>query len=535
MPRIKPYKIKQLPIKQSNINVFQYMYKVKKNVKNKDIQKVAEGLARQIQDKLKANQLDLGGQLMVTQLYEKSLGWQSGGFSDFNSNVKFYDFASEYSYNGDRIQDEFERFNLLIKLVPKAGGCDGQLNDCLWYCLRQIVNNDATLLPKAVSTQSRLKQYLGVERKEGVHIDRIPEVEQKMQVSIHISGDVERRSGCKPFPREATIKLSNGHFTLQKESMCRELQGGTNQKDKEVVMYEEVVDHPGGGVAYWAYDGYERYEIKRETLTAFWMKPRSCPKIYRSTAKARGKVVIPLEQQYAAYIRDAHELFEKSNGLINLFRQLSEKKAALFVFGKLKVHFKEPEPLDVFEARWIHNSRSGGLITSQRIKLAHAIAYDMNKQYSAMLCHEKFTIPMQAGTGKRLSQEEFDAMPFIPYGLYHCRLTNPKGVNTILFSYSEQKSYHSHFSLTTARELGLQITMCDITMCDGGGKANAYLYAERVHSKQLFGPLVERMMDIYQRVGAESRGRCKLIMNCLWGGSLCFERYAGRPDQGEGD
>jgi hypothetical protein len=38
--------------------------------------------------------------------------------------------------------------------------------------------------------------------------------------------------------------------------------------------------------------------------------------------------------------------------------------------------------------------------------------------------------------------------------------------------------------------------------------------------KQLFGPLVERMMDIYQRGGAESRGRCKLIMNCLWGG-LC--------------
>ena len=169
MPQaIKPYKVSQLPIKQENINLFLYKYKVKKSVKNADIKKVAQALTKQVQEKLADAQLDFAPQVMVTQLYDKSLGWQSGGFSEADEEVRFYDFKNEYEYKGDRIQDEFTMFNLAIKLVPPAGGCDGAMNDCLWYCLRSIVNKDVDRLPNALDTQKKLKQFLKVGRLDPV-------------------------------------------------------------------------------------------------------------------------------------------------------------------------------------------------------------------------------------------------------------------------------------------------------------------------------------------------------------------------------
>lgn len=161
---ITPYKVSQLPIKQDNINLFLYRYKVQQSVKNADIKKVAEQLTGQVQEMLADAKLDFAPQVMVTQLYDKSLGWQSGGFSDPDDEVKFYDFKNEYEYKGTRIQDSFTMFNLAIKLVPPAGGCDGEMNDCLWYCLRSIVNKDVDRLPKALNTQKKLKQFLKVQR-----------------------------------------------------------------------------------------------------------------------------------------------------------------------------------------------------------------------------------------------------------------------------------------------------------------------------------------------------------------------------------
>jgi len=134
--------------------------------------------------------LDFAPQVMVTQLYDKSLGWQSGGFSDADDEVKFYDFKNEYEYKGDRIQDSFTMFNLAIKLVPPAGGCDGEMNDCLWYCLRSIVNKDVDRLPKALNTQKKLKRFLKVKRLDPVHVDRIPSIEAKMEINREEGGVV---------------------------------------------------------------------------------------------------------------------------------------------------------------------------------------------------------------------------------------------------------------------------------------------------------------------------------------------------------
>lgn len=508
---ITPYKVSQLPIKQDNINLFLYRYKVKQSVKNADIQKVAEQLTGQVQEMLADAKLDFAPQVMVTQLYDKSLGWQSGGFSDPDDEVKFYDFKNEYEYKGNRIQDSFTMFNLAIKLVPPAGGCDGEMNDCLWYCLRSIVNKDVDRLPKALNTQKKLKRFLKVKRLDPVHVDRIPSIEAKMEINLHIVGDIERRSAGKNYKREAVITLKNGHYSYKNPTISKQLRGATNVKDKQIIMYEGVPTEDGN-VQHWAHDGEKTYKVSREVISAFRIKPYGCKYIYRATAKARGKQVLSLEEQYDNYIEDTDELFEKSGGLINLRRQLTEKKAALFVFAKLKEGYAEPDPITCIEGRWIHSARSGGLIKATPAKLEYAICYDINKMYAAMLVHDKFTVPMKEGKFATISQQEMDAMLFFKYGIYKCRITNPDKVSTRLFHYSETKSYHTHFSLTTARELGLRITMAE-------ENDNALLYADgRLHGRKLFGPFVKRIMEVFGKVKGETKPRCKKIMNCLWGG-----------------
>ena len=119
------------------------------------------------------------------------------------------------------------------------------------------------------------------------------------------------------------ITLKNGHYSYKNPTISKQLRGATNVKDKLIIMYEGVPTEDGN-VQHWAHDGKKRYEVDREVLNAFRIKPYGCKYIYRATAKARGKQVLSLEEQYDNYIEDTDELFEKSGGLINLRRQLFE-------------------------------------------------------------------------------------------------------------------------------------------------------------------------------------------------------------------
>ena len=509
---IKAYKVKKLPIKQQSINVFQYMYKTsgKTVVTNSDIRQKAKDLQQQVQSKLDANNLDLQGQIMVTNFYDKSIAWQSGKFTDFGKEVDFYDFESEYEYNGDRIQSTFGRFNLLVKLVPKAGGCDGELNDCLWYCLRDTVNGDVSLMPKSINTPKRLKKYLKVTRDDQIAVSLMPLIEEKMKLSIHVVGDMEVVS-MTDHKKQVSVTLHNGHFSVAKRHRVQEqLVGCTNTKDKPIVFFDEVYGDDSS-VSYVAYDGVRKVAIERQVLNAFWLRPRGCKHIYRATN--RGKTPLSMEDQHKQYLFDAQELKAKSKGLINLFRQLNEKKAACYAFGKLSRNFKEPAPIGEIEGRWIHNTRSGGLIKATPITLEQAWCYDLNKFYSAAMVDAKFTFPTAKGEWHTFTKEEFSSLTFFKYGMYKCRITNPGGVDCRLFMLNE-KSYHTHFTLTTAKEIGLTIEL----IVDG--QPNACLYTDRVHGKALFGPFIDVMMGLYDTVDASTKPRVKLITNSLWGG-LC--------------
>lgn len=459
MPKLmKSYKMKELPIKQDSINILQFMYKKKKGFDNNDIEATAKKLQQGVLAKLTESGMEnYDAQMMITNLYDKSIGWQSGRFTDFGDDINFYDFANEYEYEGDRIQNTFNRVNILVKLIKKEGGCDRKMNDCLFYALRDGLNID---MPKRIKDPYHLKRYVKVARYDLVPVDVIPKLEKKMKVNINVIGDVEIMSAAN-HKETITVKLSNSHYTPHnRHRIDKQLRGGTNYRDKTIVMYEE--DYVGGKLKYVAYNGEQQYEIDRSLLNEFWMKPLSSKVIYRRRRPDQGT----LEEQHQQMVSDAHELAEHSKGKINLFRQLNEKKAALFLFGKLSNTFAPPEPIDELEARWIRNAKSGGLIWAERCELEDAYCYDMNKMYSSLLKNDRFTVPTGKGVFSTLTQAGVDAAPYFAYGIYHCRISNPNNIDTRLFSYSK-RTYYTHFDLTTAKALGLSIEIVGggATMC----------------------------------------------------------------------
>ena len=81
-------------------------------------------------------------------------------------------------------------------------------NDCLYDCLLKILLDDLIF-----KTPAKFKEFLKIEQNDGVHIDRIKDVEAKLNISINVSGDYIYTSVLKT-NKQINLKLINNHYTI---------------------------------------------------------------------------------------------------------------------------------------------------------------------------------------------------------------------------------------------------------------------------------------------------------------------------------
>lgn len=511
--KLKPFKIQKIPIKQDNIHLIQYSYKVKQGVKNASIKQAAEQVMASVQAKIADEKLDLEGKLMVTQLYDNTLFWQSGKFTDFGDDPNFYDFAMEYEYKGEKLQDKFQNFNLTVKLIKPSGGCpsesESKMNDCLWYCLRDMFGQG--YMPKPIDTQRKLKKQTATGRTDPIHVGQLEALAVKIKTNINVVGDVERQYFDNDFKRTVTVKLHDGHYSLPSEhKMDPQLRSNTNYHNKPIILYAEVV-HPGQKqVSIVGCDGASEFPLSWQTLTEYFMKPLSSKHIYRRV-DLKDKSLL---EHHKGEIEDTEEFLKHSKNFINLYRQGNIAKSAKYIFGKMSRTLIPPEPIQPVESAWIHEGRSGGLIFGQPVTLPNAICYDVNKMYPSILMSPAFSIPMKAGEFKNLSTELLrkGVLKGLSYGLYRCVVTNPDEVGTKLFKIKRSNVY-THWDLRTAAELGLTLTMSEQS-------PNVLLFKHREKGHNIFKQFVEYMVDINEKAGPRLKPKAKKMLNSLWG-ALC--------------
>ena len=509
-------KIKQIPIKQQNISLLQFTYSSKKPVTTATIQQAGKTILQNATAKIDADNLAFEPQVMATVLFDKSIGWQSGKFSGLEDDeVDVYRFEDQYEYEGKPLQTEYSRFNITLKLVANAGGTTKRtkqpeefegnalgLNDCLWYCLRDL-HSGIMYMPSAINKPFLLKRVLGLGRKELVPISKLTELATIIKSDINVVGDVEHHHQGPNHLRSITVQLHNQHYTVpNKHAIDAQLRGNTNSRDKQIVLWRKVVAKTNS-VAYEGCDGLTVFPLSRETLTNFWMKPKSCKYIYRQAEGATSAEGMLAEHR--ALLLDIDVLKQASKGFVNLHRQLNETKSALFIFAKLNRLLVPPPKLGQLESTWITNAKSGGLIYGKECELEKGYEYDITSFYPSLLASTSFSVPVGKGVFEHLLTLPPD---FLHYGLYRVKITaTAQSMQSKLFKFKPSNLY-THFDIKVARDIGLGVELL-------GCNPNALLFPTRVPAASIFKPFVDYIFDLRQRTGCK---RAKRILNCLWGG-----------------
>jgi hypothetical protein len=138
-----------------------------------------------------------------------------------------------YSNNDDINFENIPKFIIfIVPGQPKAGGCNGYKNDCLFKAIKQIVGN-----PPWVS-DTKMKEYLGLLSHETVDISLIPKIEKMLpKHKISIVGDYIETSKQKG-KQEIVIKLQDGHYEIYKDNYQR-VKGVTTIERKPVMVNQD--------------------------------------------------------------------------------------------------------------------------------------------------------------------------------------------------------------------------------------------------------------------------------------------------------
>jgi hypothetical protein len=440
------------------------------------------------------------GRISVS-LYFPDVCWRAGYFTDFGAPIETFD-PTDYDMGEE--PDHFTKVSFFMnKTAPRAGGCDGENNDCLYDVLK-LVRLDQ--LPW--KSQIEFKKWLGLKRKDKVDISHMAKIENKLNCKINVTGDHIYSSVSKAIC-EIKIKLLDGHYKF--DTSGRKPIKGISYTEKKPLLYLSKTNPVQ------VYDGNYR-TITKEEFKEIRNKPQDATFILvpadATTKKADNgdpetKIRVlktSLKDQYDEFIKDANLLKQKSK-FINLFKTGSDRSTALNLFDRFTKSIT-PDPIRQDEAQWLDNAMLGPIVNATKYK-GPGYKYDVCSMYASEMVSGSNTYPFKRGEFEILTQTEFDATPNLKFGIYRCKVEGD--INKYLFKVNKNNYYTSR-DLLRARDLKYTLTLTE------DGEANFLYYGRetRVTGKQYFGAYVDHMMPLKQ----SGIGKAKDILNILWG-ALC--------------
>ncbi|GBC13565.2 hypothetical protein GLOIN_2v1849173 [Rhizophagus irregularis DAOM 181602=DAOM 197198] len=131
--------------------------------------------------------------------------WKPGGWTSGNQPASLFSLLDHYDeaqLPDDADPDYFERFIIYVRDAPPvAGGCNGELNDCLYECLKNIYGTFSKM-PKSIEKPEYIKKALGLNRDAP-----IPFQKTKNSKSSFIPVEKNRKTGVYETLEEAYQKI----------------------------------------------------------------------------------------------------------------------------------------------------------------------------------------------------------------------------------------------------------------------------------------------------------------------------------------
>lgn len=437
------------------------------------------------------------GALATAINYDEGGGWKAGYWSQAGDPIKLWSPDDSGNYEGTD-QTTFSTFSYYaIPQMPVFGGSD-EHNDCLYNVLKKAI--PPSMFPW--KSPEEFKKILGVARDDKIDIALIPQIEKELpNHQINVVGD-HIYTSTKKAQLRINISLIESHYELVSEKKCYRI--NINYKERKIMVYEKMEK---GQVR--LFDGVD-YQVKSMKDMKQEIFGYSENYVYFKLEKKKKKGVMTLSDYYLKIVHDAKEIKRESRGLINLWKTGNAQNTALNLFDKF-TKIITPEPLLQDEAHWISEATNGAMIWATPYK-GELHKYDFCSFYPSILRDSKFLIPVKRGDFYKWNQDKLEQQKYFQYGIYRVRISPEISASDLINvkSFRFNKShYYTHFDLTMAKELKLQMKIID------DGKPNVLLYSrdKLYNSSWLFKDYVNTLFALKKK----EIGSAKDILNVLWG------------------
>ena len=439
------------------------------------------------------NTKNIHGDLMIATKYN-TVNWRNGGFTPIGEPVNLYAYAdSDIRYDGDENKENFDSFVIYLVLKPNNVGGNTEKNDCLYDCLKFILND---ILP--FNKAWELKKYLKLQRTEKISITFIPKIEKLLKTfQINIKGDYIYSSTIKS-NKQVNLLLINEHYTIDKEYHKYKFPKiPIHNKEKIPVIYNKS--------SFEIYDGIKSKKTTKEEINKIlWDKENK----YVLVDKNKYNFHENIDDQYKTMIDNFNILKKASNGYINMFKTGNIKKTCLNLFDRFTKYIKNPEPIQQDEYYFIENSKKGALIWSQ-LHEGKGYKYDVKSMYPFILDSiGKFPI----ARGEFMNINDIDNLEYFQFGIYRCIVKkSDDDKNNRLFRFNIN-NYYTHTSLEHAKSINLEIVLIK------DDKPNFLFYSrdKLISYHEVFNKYVSLLFGLKEK----KTPLAKSILNMLWG-CLC--------------
>ncbi len=242
----------------------------------------------------------------------------------------------------------------------------------------------------------------------------------------------------------------------------------------------------------------KKYATKTISAAEFKELKTECTKFAKKSAQyvlfkaetATDKASISAELKQLIDIRD--QLMVETETKIDLFKTGDLRRTTIDFFYQHVQHI-ETDHINYDEAFWLDNATVGALMWAVPYE-GEAYELDMISCYPSILSSVNFLVPTKTGTFTTFTQEQFDEMKYLKFGIYHCTITGFADYSRKLFRENTENLYTS-WDVVLAKELGLTVTLII------NKYPNALLYdgKQRMTGSQVFASTIRELFKLKEK------------------------------------
>ncbi|GET67074.1 hypothetical protein GLOIN_2v1849173 [Rhizophagus irregularis DAOM 181602=DAOM 197198] len=282
--------------------------------------------------------------------------WKPGGWTSGNQPASLFSLLDHYDeaqLPDDADPDYFERFIIYARdSPPAAGGCNGELNDCLYECLKNIYGTFSKM-PKSIEKPEYIKKALGLNR----------------DAPIPSKSD-----------RRATLILSEGHYSLTLNPGRLHPSKIDKKRNLPIVYHEDGTNN--------VVTIYNGKTVKSCTIAQFQKTKNSKSSFIPVEKNRKTGVYETLEEAYQRIHEERNSFLQETKkfglGIDLSYHNWSYKRTALWLFERLSVGIPANDPLDPIEAEWLSDAMMGGLIWADNEWKGYGRQYDATSLYPSI-------------------------------------------------------------------------------------------------------------------------------------------------------